>query len=327
MKRLTLIAFLLALLFAAFPAEAGEDKQLALMAAPVALKPQALVEGDLLALGDIFDNLDAAKAKKPVAYAPKPGQRVTLDANWLYALAQQQGVAWRPATLYDRIVVERAGQQVSKDAIDNALLSALAPYGVASDAVVQLANNQLAISIPMDAKPMVAVRGLVYDDRSRRFSATLEVPAGTSNAQQVKVSGRVASQMDIPVLIRAIQKNEPIGPEDLKMVPMNSDVVRQDILTDPQQIVGKAPRRFLKAGQAVTQQDVQRPVMVPKNSSVTMVLRTGAMTLTALGHANEDGGEGDVIHVTNVKSKSVVEAQVIGQGLVTVRPHSARQLN
>jgi flagella basal body P-ring formation protein FlgA len=327
MKRFSLAVLLLALLLAVSQAFAGEDKQVALLSAPPALKPQALVEGDLLVLGDIFENLDAAKAKKPVAYAPKPGQRATLDANWLYALAQQQGVAWRPSTLYDRIVVERAGQLVARETIENALLSALAPYGVASDAGVQLANNQISLNIPMDAKPNVAVRGLSYDERARRFSATIEAPAGAANALQVKVSGRVITQTEIPVLARSIQKNEPIALEDLKMMAVSGDVVRADTLTDPAQIVGKAPRRFLKVGQPVSQQDVQRQVMVPKNSSVTMVLRSGAMVLTAAGQANEDGGEGDIIHVTNAKSKNVVEAVVIGQGLVTVRPHGAKAMN
>ncbi|MBF0268495.1 MAG: flagellar basal body P-ring formation protein FlgA [Alphaproteobacteria bacterium] len=321
------IAFLvLAFLTSAAPAFADEPK-LALLAAPPVLKGQALVEGDILVLGDIFDNLDAVKAKKPVAYAPKPGSRTTLEANWLYALAQQQGVAWRPASLYDRIVVERAGQTVAREAIENALLSALAPYGVASDSAVELANRSISLNIPVDAKPVVAVRALTYDERSRRFSATLEVPAGTPNALQAKVSGRVVSQLEIPVLARSIQKNEPIAIDDLKMVPVSADMVRADTITDPGQIAGKAPRRFMKAGQTVSLQDIQRPVMVPKNSTVTMVLRSAGMTLTAMGQANEDGGQGDIIHVTNSKSRSVVEATVIGQGLVTVRPQSARAIN
>ncbi|MDK9722015.1 MAG: flagellar basal body P-ring formation chaperone FlgA [Rhodospirillales bacterium] len=322
--RFVLLAVLL--VTASFPANA-QDAKLALLAAPPALKQQAVVEGDILVLGDLFENLDDAKAKKPIAYAPKPGARATLDANWLYAVAQQQGISWRPNSLYDRVVVERAGQAVPREAIENALLSALAPYGVAADSAVELANRSIVLNIPVDARPVVAVRSLSYDERSRRFSATVEVPANSPHALQTKVSGRVVSQIEIPVLIRSVQKNEPIGLEDLKMVPVSNDMVRADTLTDPQQIVGKAPRRFLKSGQTVSLQDIQRPVMVPKNSSVTMVLRAGSMMLTAQGKANEDGGQGDVINVTNTKSKSVVEAVVIGQGMVTVRPQGARQIN
>lgn len=322
--RILLIALLLALPVRV--AQAGDEK-LARLAAPVALKPQALVEGEVLVLGDIFDNLDAAKAKKPVAYAPKPGARVTLDANWLYALAQQQGVAWRPASLYDRIIVERSGQLVARETIENALLSALAPYGVAADSAIDLVNRNIALHIPADAKPVVAVRGLTYDERSRRFQATLEVPAGTVNALQVKVGGRVVSQVEIPVLARSVQKNDPISAGDIKMVAVSNDTVREDTITDPNEIIGKAPRRFLKVGQTVLRQDIQRPVLVPKNSQVTIILRSGAMVVTVQGQSNEDGGLGDVIHVTNAKSRNVVEATVTGQGMVAVRPQTGRSVN
>ncbi|TAN51121.1 MAG: flagellar basal body P-ring formation protein FlgA [Rhodospirillales bacterium] len=326
MKRIRFALLLSAFLIGAASAGAGEDK-LALLAPPVALKPQALVEGDLLLLGDLFDNLDETKAKKPVAYAPKPGVRSTLDANWLYAMAQSQGVAWRPASFYDRIVVERAGQTVGREIIENALLSALAPYGIAADSAVELANRSVSLVIPVEARPTVAVRALAYDERSRRFTATLETPASSPNALMAKVSGRVVTQVGIPVLARTIAQNEPISADDLKLVQISADAVRADTLTEPSQIVGKAPRRMMKVGQMVSKQDIQRPIMVPKNSNVTMIVRTSAMTLTAQGRANEDGSDGDVIRVTNAQSKSVVEATVIGQGMVTVRPQGARLVN
>lgn len=326
MIRLPILILALLLALPLGQARADEDK-LALLAAPVVLKPQSLVEGDVMVLGDIFDNLDVAKAKKPVAYAPKPGARVTLDANWLFALAQQQGLSWRPSSLYDRIVVERAGQVVDREAIENALLSALAPYGVAADAAIEMTNRRIALNIPMDAKPVVAVRNLSFDERSRRFQATLEAPAGSSNAVQAKISGRVVTQTEVPVLARSVQKNAPISADDLKMVAVSDDLVRDDTLTDPNDIIGKAPKRFLKVGQTVLRQDIQRPVMVPKNSQVTMVLRAGAMVVTVQGQANEDGGLGDIIHVTNTKSRNVVEATVTGQGIVTIRPHVARAIN
>ncbi|MBF0167741.1 MAG: flagellar basal body P-ring formation protein FlgA [Alphaproteobacteria bacterium] len=321
------ILFLGSALLLAVASAKAEDAKLALLSPPVALKDQALVEGDVVMLGDLFDNLDDARAKKPIAYAPKPGTRSTLDVNWLYAMAKSQGVNWRPASQYDRIVVERAGQTVGRETIENALLSALAPYGIAADSAIELANRSIALVIPVEVKPTVAVRALAYDERSRRFTATLETPAGVPNALMAKVSGRVVTQVGIPVLARSIAQNEPISADDLKFVQISADAVRADTLTEISQIVGKAPRRLLKVGQMVSKQDIQRPIMVPKNSTVTMIVRNSAMTLTAQGRANEDGSEGDVIHVTNAQSRNVVEATVISQGVVSVRPQGARQVN
>ena len=58
--------------------------------------------------------------------------------------------------------------------------------------------------------------------------------------------------------------------------------------------------------------------MVNKGSLVTMTLTGPAMLLTARGRAQENGGKGDVIRITNTHSKQVVEAVVTGPGRVMV---------
>jgi flagella basal body P-ring formation protein FlgA len=42
------------------------------------------------------------------------------------------------------------------------------------------------------------------------------------------------------------------------------------------------------------------------------------MTLTARARALEDGGEGDVVRVTNLESRKIIDAVVTGSGEVRV---------
>ena len=331
MKRLSL-AFLLACGLA-LPAMALEDlpepaaAKVALAPPPIMLKPQATVEGDVVTLGDLFDNLDPAKSKSPVTYAPKPGQRITLDANWLYTVARAQSLAWRPLSPYDRVNLERPGQTVPREMIENALMAALEAHGVSSDHAIELSNRNLQISISTEARPAVAVRDLTYDERSRRFMATIDVPAGSPNAQRVKLNGRVYTVVEIPVPARNIAKDEKIAERDLKWIQINTDQLRDEIIADASQLIGKTPRRMLRPGQPITQQDVQRPILVSKNSLVVMVVNSGSMTITAQGKAIEDGGQGDTVRVLNMQSNTTIEAVVNGAGTVSVKPQNRVLVN
>jgi flagella basal body P-ring formation protein FlgA len=317
---LALLVLLLGLLRAGLADAAEPEARLALAPIPPMLKAQAVVEGELITLGDLFDHLDPAKAKQAVAYAPQPGKRVTYDANWLYGVARAQSVAWRPMTAYERIVVDRPGQPIAREDIDSVLLSALAFHGIEGNAAVELTNRTMQIHVPMDAKPIVAVRDLTYDPRARRFTATLEAPANAAGAQRHKVSGRVFQVVEVPVLARNIGKDDRINAKDVKWMPMSVEQVREDMITDADQLIGKHPRRLIRAGQPMTQNDVQRPVLVPRHSMVTMIVQQGTMTITAQGKAIEEGGAGETIRVLNTHTNATVEATVNGAGLVTVRP-------
>ena len=54
----------------------------ALAANPLTLRSDAVVTGDVVRIGDLFDNA-AEMADTPVAFAPEPGRSVVLDAAWL----------------------------------------------------------------------------------------------------------------------------------------------------------------------------------------------------------------------------------------------------
>ena len=92
-------------------------------------------------------------------------------------------------------------------------------------------------------------------------------------------------------------------------------------------LIGRTPRRGIRAGSPVQISAVQRPIIVAKNSLVTIVLRTPRMTLTATGKALENGADGDVIKISNSQSKTVIEAEVITAGRVSIRPTTQLAMN
>lgn len=285
---------------------------------PAELRPQAVIEGDLVRLGDLWDNLDD-KADTVVAPAPQPGKRVTADARWLSAVAQSYGIGWQPASAFDRIVIERAGRAVDPHLIETELREALMMEGVRGNFDLDIANRgALNIIVPGSSSATVAVRDLAWDLRTNRFNATIEVPAGSPTAIRQRVQGRVFPTARMPVLARNFNRGEAIRESDIQWVEVREDQVRAGMITDAAAMIGLEPRFSVRANAPVRSGDLQRPVLVGRNATVTMVLKTAFMSLTTQGRAIDEGGKGDIVHVTNLQSKRTVEAIVEGPGTVSV---------
>jgi len=316
MKRLALtLCAGFALAFVATPAKSE-----------VLLRPNVLVDGDVVKLGDLFDNLPD-KADTPIARSPAPGRRVTVSAEWLARVAQNYNVSWKPASNFDQAVVERSGVVIDHNQIEDELRRALANEDIPKNSDIELANRAVDITIPVGGPTNVAIRDLSYDKRYARFSATVEVPAGSPSAQRVRISGRVYAMVDVPVLGHAVNRGEVIGAHDLTFVRQREDTLRRDILTDADQMIGMTPKQPLRSGQMVSMNDLQKPQVVARGGLVTMVLKFGPMTLTAQGRATEPGAVGDVIRVANASSNQIVEAKIDGPNMVSVTPNGSGTLD
>ena len=79
---------------------------------------------------------------------------------------------------------------------------------------------------------------------------------------------------------------------------------------------GKEARRFLQTGNAVRTDDVRRPVLVTKGSTVTMTFEEPGITLTAVGRATTEGGMGETVTITNPVSYRQITGVVTGPGTV-----------
>jgi flagella basal body P-ring formation protein FlgA len=294
---------------------------------PISLKASAMIEGDMVKLGDLWENL-GAKGDTLLAPAPQPGKRIVADARWLTAVAQSYNIGWQPASAFDRILIERAGQMVDARLIETELREALAMEGVRGTFDFDFGTRgSLAMMVPAGQSTEVAVRDVVWDQRNSRFSATVEIPAGSPTATRQRVHGRVFAVTRVPVLTRHLTRGDVISEKDVEWADVREEVARRDIITDPRTMIGQEPRFQLRPGQPVRVSDLQRPILVAKNSMVTISLKTPFMSLSSQGKAVEDGGKGDVIRVTNLQTKRTIEATVDGPGMVAVTPNGARQLS
>ena len=313
-----LLPFLLIVLgvIAAPPARADE------LAGPVQLRSAVTVVDPVIRLGDLFDG-SLANAGVAVARAPAPGDSVVLDARWLLAVARSHRVAWVPTTRFDQSVVTRASQLIGADALRAELAQEIAALGFDGDFEVQFDGVAPALKLPVDVEPTVAVQQLNFDAKSGRFTAALSAPANTPAAVRTMVAGRVFQLVDAIVPVRRLVPGEVISEDDLKWVQLRADRITGGVVVDPEEIVGRSPRRPIQAGRPIRANDLQVAVIMKKGKIVTMVLETPQMLITTQGKVLEDGAEGDLVQVMNTSSNRIIRAVVVDPTTVSVAAGAA----
>jgi flagella basal body P-ring formation protein FlgA len=292
-------------------------------AAPVLLKANVVVDGPVVHLGDLFDGL-GANGTTQVARSPAPGTRVTVNARWLSTVARAYGVPWRPGSRLDGSVIERASIVIETQRIESATIDALRQRGVDGKLSLVLDNPVTRIHLPTDAEPSLLVAGLNHDPRSGRFTAHLVAPAEGTPLVRLTISGRAIELIEVPVLRRRMLPGEVIREDDVVWQDARADRISRNVVLDPVNLVGKSPRRPVRAEKPILSSELRQPVLVPRNSLVTIRLQTARMVLTARGRALEQGAKDDVIRVVNTQSKQIISASVTEAGTVTVVPGGLR---
>jgi flagella basal body P-ring formation protein FlgA len=321
---LGLVVSLLLMLAFAFPAAGGQQVRTAPDSAldRVVLRQNITVDSTLITLGDFFDGA-GDKALISVAYAPEPGKRAVFDANWLYRAANAYGLKWRPLSLKQQAVVKRETVTIGREEIEDNILAALIDKGVDPEMTVQVSNRSLRLYAASRSLARVIVENLDFDPRTRRFSAFVSTP----ESKATRVTGRLQKMLNVPVTNRRVMSGELIRSEDIVWIKTPSERVQHDIVMYPDDLIGKTPKRGLRAGAPIRTSDVQRPIIVKKGSLVRMILRTPMMTLTSQGQAIDNGSDGDVIRLTNTQSKTIIQAVVSGPGLVSISSTSYLAMN
>ncbi len=293
---------------------------------PVALRSTVIVQGPVVRLGDLFDGLEE-KAGLPVARAPAVGAQVQLEARWLSAVARRYGVPWRPTTVLDRAVVERAGQVIDSNRIEAEILAGLRRRGQEGDLAIQLDNPSLSLRLPIELDATLRLTGLSFDPAGRRFVAHIVAPDNDRPVARSTVSGRVYRMTEVPTLVQQVAPGSIVRSSDVAWIKFRADRLGRGVILDPSDLIGMSPRRPIRVGDPIRQRDLREPVMVAKNSLVTIVLQSDRMMLTAQGRAMEDGAQGRAIRVMNTKSNTIITAVVQSAGMVAVRLRATVALN
>jgi flagella basal body P-ring formation protein FlgA len=126
------------------------------------------------------------------------------------------------------------------------------------------------------------------------------------------------NQAELVVPAHDIARGAVITEGDLTTKPFPVLRMNESFIHTLADAVGREAKRALREGETLRVSDLKRPTLVAKGATVTMVFDAPGMSLTAVGRALAEGGEGDSIAVLNPTSYRQVVAVVTAPGVVRV---------
>jgi len=90
------------------------------------------------------------------------------------------------------------------------------------------------------------------------------------------------------------------------------------IVRSSDEIVGKVARRTLLPGRLIPEGSVREPYLVETGSPVTVIFRSGALSISLIAVPLESGAAGDVVKLRNMDSGAVFSGVVLSDGTVRV---------
>lgn len=139
----------------------------------------------------------------------------------------------------------------------------------------------------------------------------------------VSVSVDVRHFEEVVVATKPLARGHLIAASDLVM-GWHDVTQLTGYCTSPEQLVGQKAKRILPAEQIVRAVDVElvaraaEPALVKRRDRVKVIARSGALLVTVVGEAMQDGRAGEVIKVRNVDSNSFLFGRVLSATEVEV---------
>lgn len=305
---ITVIAATLLLAFQAMPhlAQAGE---------PLVLREQVEVFGDIVTLGDLFENA-GDESSVAVFRSPELGTNGVVAARRVAAAASQHGKQWPNPGGIRKVVVTRPGRLVTLDEIREVL----SKHFVRDDEKwsVTFGRNAQPFHIDERITGPITIKRAHLQSTSGAFRAVVTVENAPHPIKDKTFTGRAFPSVEAIVPTRVIERGAALTKDDVQVVELPRSRVSSSAIEDVEAAVGMAARQRLVMGRPIRRNDLEHPKLVTRNSIVTITYQVPGMVLKAKGRALADASRGQAVQVVNLQSKRTVEAEVTGTATVSV---------
>jgi flagellar basal body P-ring formation protein FlgA len=307
MLRITLSLFVLALGVDAAAAQGGPR-----------LRPQATVAGDVVRVGDLVENAGPASST-PIFRAPDLGETGSVPTRAVVDAVRAAGLIAVDTRGLTEVSVTHASRTIATSEIEQRISAALTErynLGKAEDLKLTFDRDLHAIELPITAAGDLAVARATFNQPARRYDVTFEL-AGAARTQW-RYTGVAIETVEAAIATRGLSRGDVIRESDVMIERRPRSELNSEVPAPTVDIVGRAARGNVRAGQLLRAVDVMKVEMVRKHDMVMLHYAAPGIALTMRGQAMDSGGEGDVVNVLNPNSKRTVQGVVTAAGHVTI---------
>ncbi|MGV3490380.1 MAG: flagellar basal body P-ring formation chaperone FlgA [Devosia sp.] len=289
-------------------------------AAPV-LKGEVTINRPIVTVGDMFDDAGLL-AERGLFRAPAPGTTGIVSLDAVRAAARAVGLTDYDATNVLSVRVDRPAAVVDAAALTGLIEAELNNRGLMQPGVSLVARFDTTPDFKAEAvEAPAALSTLNYQPGASMFTARFTI-AGVE--LPVDVSGRLDLMIEVPHLSTSLPAGSIIGPADVAMKPVSLAMADNTGVTAPTDLIGKQLRRNTREGVMLKLSDVAEPLVVKRNTQVTVLLRNGPMTLTVIGQSLGDAAAGQAVQVMNSVTRKVLNGVATQNGAIEITTAAAQ---
>ncbi|MBL8600142.1 MAG: flagellar basal body P-ring formation protein FlgA [Devosia sp.] len=280
------------------------------------LKGDITVNKAIVTIGDMFD--DAGNlAETGIFMAPAPGTTGVVPLADLTRAATLAGLTEFENVGYSRVRVARASTLVDAALLDDLIGADLERRGIVSGEVTAALRFNVA-DVSFDAEAVADPATLVslrYTPGNNGFSARFMI-AGI--AEPVDLDGTIQLMTRAPRLTKTLPTGTILSQGDFEFADVPLATADAGGYADISQLVGKQLVRQARGGIMLKATDVTEPKVVTRNTLVTVVLRSGPMTLTVKGTALTTAAVGEPVDVLNSVTRKILHGVARSDGAVEI---------
>ena len=292
----------------------------------IRVKDHVTVNGDRVYLADIAsfhprkDNRVARLAGIEVASAPAPGKVLRFNRQFLTykigsAIGNEEGVRLE---LPSSMEIRRKAQFIPREQLKDIFRDHVLKHSSYSrDRITfERINAPGEVALPQGQLHWeVLERG---DNMLGHVPLVISFRVDGKSIRKVPVSGKVSVSQRLLKAAKRIKSGMDIERGDLVLAMEERISLRDQVLTDPEEVVGKRAVRTIQPGQIITAKLIEEPPMVKKGKTVIIKAENNWLRVTVLGKVLENGRRGDQVRVLNISSGKEIFSIVRGPGLVEV---------
>ncbi|MGH1349310.1 MAG: flagellar basal body P-ring formation chaperone FlgA [Methyloligellaceae bacterium] len=282
------------------------------------LKESIIVQGEIVTLGDLFENTGPYK-NIPVFRSPDFGSDGVISASRVQAAAAREGLIWNNPGRVDKLIVRRPSRTITLNNIKDLLrpqLSEKTGINNNEDLTITFATGTKDIHIDKQIVADLVVMSLAYNPQNKAFKAQIGTEESTGNISRGIITGRVDQTSLVVFPTNSLEPGIAITENDLKTMRVSVERLRAGYISDTRLAVGKTPKYRLGPNQVLRSQDLEVPKIVKTNDLVEIRYQVPGLYLKSQGRALGSGAKGDIISVLNTRSKRKIQVTIQAPGVV-----------
>ncbi len=293
----------------------------------IELLPRVTVDNDPVLLGDIahIRGQDTTLVDKlkilVVGRAPLPGKTRQIEAAYLVLKLKQNHIPIDQVALKETTptTVVRNSTIVSRDQVKSVIRDALVredifqgrrgvvrDIRVADDLVVPPGERSYRVTFA--EKPI----------RSKKIPVSVAVFVNGKQYRKIWATLVADIIQEVVVLKHTMRRYQRITAKDIQLVDMNLADISKNAITSDQDILGKRITKSLLSGTVLRTDIVEFPPLVKRGDIVTVKAVSGALQVTTLGKAKNNGRQGERIKIVNIDTQKELYGYVVDAKTVRV---------